>query len=85
MTTPGLPLRQFAALRYLADFGPAPVREVTAALRADRGDVQNALRLLASKGLVTADFDPYPAEYAITDAGRIALAAAVNAAEGGES
>jgi DNA-binding MarR family transcriptional regulator len=77
--------RQFTVLRYLADAGRATARDVTAALRANRGRAQNSLRDLAAKGLVAVDPGAYPASYEITDEGREALADAVKAAEGGES
>jgi DNA-binding MarR family transcriptional regulator len=57
-----LPLAQSRVLRFVADTGPATARQVTKALRMGRGDVQNALRLLDGKGLVTlADLCAWPA------------------------
>ena len=70
-----LPLAQSRVLRYLAHAGSATARGVTAGLRMDRGDVQNHLRLLTAKGLAAADRSAVPLIYAVTDAGREALAA----------
>lgn len=83
MTTPDLPLRQLAVLRYLNDKGPSRVKDITAALRQGRADVQNALRLLAGKGLAHVQYT-FPATWAITADGQLVVAYA-SKADGGES
>ena len=69
-----LPLAQSRVLRFVADTGPATVRDVTIGLRMDQIAV-NALRLLTEKGLLTADRFAAPVSYTVTDDGREALAA----------
>jgi predicted transcriptional regulator len=80
-----LPLAQSRVLRFVADAGPATARQVARGLRMDleRGGVQNALRLLTDKGLLSPDQFAIPLSYAVTDAGKEALAAAAQAPEGG--
>jgi DNA-binding MarR family transcriptional regulator len=69
-----LPLAQSRVLRFVADTGPATARQVAKGLRMDRTYAQNQLRMLTGKGLLTPDMFALPVSYAVTDAGKEALA-----------
>lgn len=76
-----LPPRQIAVLRYLGDRKSATARNVTRDLRIPRTAVQNALRLLAGKGLASADHATFPASWSVTEFGSAVLAAAATERE----
>ena len=80
---PELPIAQSRVLRFVADGGQVTAGQVTQALRMNRGDVQNHLRLLGGKRLLDADSTTVPVSYTVTNEGLQALAAL--ALEGGES
>lgn len=71
-----LPLAQCRVLRFVADAGQVTARQVTQGLRMDRHTANNALTLLAGKGLAAADSTTVPVSYTATSEGLKALAAA---------
>ena len=64
-----LPLAQSRVLRFVADGGQVTAGQVTQALRMNRGDVQNHLRLLGGKRLLDADSTTVASRWANTTSG----------------
>lgn len=64
-----LPLGQSRVLRFVADGGQVTAAQVTDGLRMNRGAVQNHLRLLFVKDLLSADSSTVPVSYTVTNEG----------------